>query len=240
MLTLSIDIGNTRIKTGVFRNNDLISKGAYIDMPEKGLKDLFLVYPDIKRTIISSVAGEHPEIKKIASEFSQVTILSPSLKLPVTIRYEGTPGNDRIAVASAVSHINENGTSLVVDCGTCITYSLVITGNLFAGGAISPGLELRYKALNAFTANLPLLKFDNEFHHITGSSTSGSIQSGVLNGAVAEVSGMIEKYRHEYPELKVYITGGFSSFFEKALKNGIFADPDLVLKGLNYILQLNA
>lgn len=240
MLTLAIDIGNSRVKSGVFHNNKLISKGAYVNLPEQALTEIYHTYPEISHTIISSVAGDYQNIRSVAKNNSIVVDLTPELKLPVSINYNGTAGYDRIAVSAAVSVLNPGGNSLVVDCGTCFTYSIVLTGNLFIGGAITPGLDLRFKALNEYTANLPLLKYDNDFHHVTGTSTNESILSGVLNGSAAELSGMIDHYKKEYPELNVYLTGGFSSHFEKALKNGIFADPDLVLKGLNHILLLNA
>lgn len=239
MLSLAVDIGNSRIKTGVFRNKELVSAAAYSSLLPQTLEDIYKSFEGITHTMISSVAGDFTDLVTAASAHSIVLKLSDKLTLPVNIRYDGTPGNDRVAAASAVSFINPQGNSLVIDCGTCITYTLVLTGNLFTGGAISPGIETRYKSLHTFTANLPLLKFDNDFHHITGSSTTGSIHSGVLNGALSEVKGMIQMYEKEYPGLKVYLTGGFSGFFEKGIKNGIFADPHLVLKGLNNILHLN-
>jgi type III pantothenate kinase len=220
-------------------NDKLMSKGAYPDLTDHQIKDIIDTFPDIKHVMISSVAGDRQDIIEQLKCECKVHVLDGQTKLPIKLNYSGRPGNDRIASSSAAVLLNPDGPSLIVDCGTCITYSLVLE-NSFAGGAISPGLQLRFKALNDYTANLPLLNYDNEDHPLLGTSTSGSIYSGVLNAATYEVDGMITAFRKDHPDLKVFLTGGMAPFFENGLKNGIFADADLVLKGLHYILRLNA
>lgn len=239
MLALAIDIGNSRVKTGIFKDGSLLSKSSSFANSVSEIQDILSRFPDIKAAVISSVAGEYKELSETVTAHCPLIHVSKDILLPVRIEYTGTAGHDRLAASSYVAVKNPDGISLVIDAGTCITYSLV-DKNVFKGGAISPGIDLRYRALNEYTASLPFLKYVNDPVLICGSSTDESIQSGVLNGAVSEVSGMISKYRSEYPQVQVFLTGGYSSFFEKALKNGIFADPDLVLKGLYHILEFNA
>ena len=131
---------------------------------------------------------------------------------------------------------NEN--VLVIDAGTCITYDLVNTNNQYLGGAISPGIEMRFNALNKYTGKLPLIQMRN-YDGITGKTTEESILSGVLNGSINEIKETIRLYEEQYPDIKIVITGGDAKFFAKALKSSIFADPFLVLKGLNEIVDHN-
>jgi type III pantothenate kinase len=239
VLSLCIDIGNSRIKTGIFLNDKLVFKAAYPDLNSKQIADLFSTYPDLKKGILSSVAGDRPDMISEVKQHCDLHVLDKSSLIPITIDYDGYPGNDRICSAVAAFTMVQDNAALIVDCGTCITYSIIV-GRSFKGGAISPGIQLRFRSLNDYTANLPLLNYDNADHPLTGNSTHGSIYSGVLNAALLEVDAMITKYKDQYPDLTVFLTGGMSGFFENGLKNGIFADADLVLKGLYHILQLNA
>jgi type III pantothenate kinase len=127
----------------------------------------------------------------------------------------------------------------VIDAGTCIKYNFVNSNNEYIGGAIATGLEMRLKALHTFTSRLPLLKVDEDYNTLVGTNSIESILSGAQGGAVAEMEGCIALYRQQYPDIKVVITGGDVNFFEKRLKNSIFADEYLILKGLNIILEYN-
>ncbi|MBL0328277.1 MAG: type III pantothenate kinase [Bacteroidetes bacterium] len=127
----------------------------------------------------------------------------------------------------------------MVDCGTCIKYNFVTQKNEYIGGGIAPGLQMRFKAVHTFTSRLPLLDVDDTFNTLIGTNSNDSIISGVQMGVIAEVDGIITQYKQQYPDIKVLLTGGDVNFFAKRLKNSIFADQNLILKGLNEILDYN-
>lgn len=187
--------------------------------------------------IVSSVKQDSADWNDFAFK---TLALDSSVSLPFKNLYQTphTLGKDRIAaVAGAMQRFGSNNT-LIIDAGTCIKYDYINSKNEYSGGAISPGINMRFKALNAFTDQLPLIEAKETFT-LVGKSTEGSILSGVLNGVLAEAEGIILKYETLYSDLKVILTGGDMLFFEKGLKNTIFADPFLTLKGLNFILKHN-
>jgi type III pantothenate kinase len=125
----------------------------------------------------------------------------------------------------------------VVDTGTCIKYNFINNKNEYIGGAISPGLQMRFKSLNSFTSRLPLLDVEENFNTLIGTNSKDNILSGVELGAVAEINSFIDQYKQLYPDINVVLSGGDVNFFEKRLKKPIFAEPYLILKGLNNILN---
>jgi type III pantothenate kinase len=168
-------------------------------------------------------------------------ILGPSLPMPIQIRY-ATPetlGVDRIAAACGAIALFPGKNCLAIDAGTCITYDFIDHAGNYWGGGISPGIEMRLKAMHTFTTRLPLVKV-NQQASLIGNSTESCLQSGALFGVLGEIEGIIQKYDQNYQELKVIICGGDISLFENQLKPTIFAAPDLVLMGLNRILLQNA
>ena len=170
----------------------------------------------------------------------EVIHLSHKTSLPINLNYKTpeTLGKDRIANIVAVSEEYPNKNAVVIDAGTCITYDFINKNKEYLGGRISPGLEMRYKSLNEFTELLPKLSFSGESKFI-GDDTDSSILSGVEQGVLSEVDSLISVFRKENEDLIVVVTGGDTFFFENALKNSIFADQNLVLKGLNIILKYN-
>ena len=144
----------------------------------------------------------------------------------------------RLALATAANYYYPNKNVLVIDAGTCITYDLVNASNQYLGGGISPGIEMRYKSLNYFTSKLPLLNSKRE-SELIGTDTNRSIQSGVINGVISEIDGVISQYIHEFDDLTVVLTGGDSEFLSKRLKNSIFANSNFLLDGLNHLIQFN-
>ena len=126
-----------------------------------------------------------------------------------------------------------------MDAGTCITYDFVNSKNNYLGGAIAPGIDMRYKSLHTFTANLPLLK-KKEVEKIIGNTSKKAIHSGVIKGTLFEIEGVINQYQEKYEDLTVILTGGDAKFLSKNLKSTIFANSNFLLDGLNYILQLNS
>ncbi len=240
-MNLVIDIGNTLIKYAVFENGRLI----YDQSSESGLflskvKELFERYPKINHALISSVGKLDRKERDIVALFCRVHVLSHDSKVPFKNSY-ATPqtlGMDRVALATAAFYHHPRGNTLVIDAGTCITYDMVNNFGEYVGGAISPGIRMRYKAMHDQTAGLPLLEPEDIFDFI-GNSTAASMHSGVINGVAQEVDGVIDQYRNRFQHLTVILTGGDAQFFAKRLKNTIFANSKFLLEGLNYLLEYN-
>jgi type III pantothenate kinase len=238
MKTLVIDWGNTRIKAAIFVEQKLEEKFLFNEPSELYA---FLSEHHFAHTLISSVNKPAQEVLKKINATGKKLSLSIDLPLPIKIEY-ATPhtlGVDRIAAACGAIELFPLHNTLVIDAGTCVNYEFVDSNSRYWGGAISPGIEMRFKAMNTFTARLPLVSLNKEVDLI-GNSTESCMQSGVMNGIVGEVEGMIDRYKEKYPELKVVLCGGDAPLFENRLKPTIFAAPDLVLMGLNRILRYNA
>ena len=240
-MNLVVDIGNTRIKYAVFSKRELLEQHIAKNTKTFDLSS-FVKEKGIHRSIVSSVITSLPGFVNALREQTDLIEFSSETKIPVKNLYQtaNTLGNDRIpsVLAARAKHPNKN--ILVIDAGTCIKYNFITAAGEYLGGGISPGIEMRLKALNAFTDRLPLVSPDFEFKKLVGNSTNESILSGVMTGTLAEVEGILNRYKQQYPSLVTVVTGGNSGFFEKAFKNSIFAEPDLVLKGLNIILEYNA
>ncbi|WP_411766531.1 type III pantothenate kinase [Winogradskyella sp. A3E31] len=241
-MNLIIDVGNSYIKLSVFKDNTLIYKSSdkhsrFISSFKKVIK----TYPKIDRAIISSVGRlNKTQINRI-KEVDNVLELNANTKVPFNNNY-GTPktlGVDRIALVSSAAVQYPNKNVLIIDAGSCITYDFLDDKNQYLGGAISPGIRMRYRSLNTFTANLPLL--DTKLpENIIGDSTKASIHSGVLYGINKEIDGVIDEYRQKYPDLTVILTGGDAKLLSNKLKNSIFANSNFLLEGLNFILDYNS
>jgi len=147
-------------------------------------------------------------------------------------------GKDRVAAAAAATTIFPGENVLVIDAGTSITYDLITKNGTYLGGGISPGIMMRFKALNTFTGKLPLIT-EIDDAPLIGNDTPSSIKSGVLNGVLAEVNGIIDSYSNRFDTLKIIISGGDYKYFDKKLKNSIFATPNIVMQGLLEILKIN-
>ncbi|MCF4100850.1 type III pantothenate kinase [Gillisia sp. M10.2A] len=240
-MNLVIDIGNTLVKMAVFQDATLIKKKISLRQDFlKNLEEFDKIYSKIEDVMLSSV-GKLPEkwVKKLKEDYNLLT-LSQDLPQVFNNKYSTpkTLGNDRVALVSAASkyHFKEN--VLVIDAGTCVTYDLKTADNEYVGGAISPGLQMRYKAMHTFTENLPLLEPEAEVNLI-GNTTKSSMHSGVIFGLVAELDGVIDAYRAQYKDLTIILTGGDAQFLCKRLKNSIFANSNFLLEGLNHILEFN-
>ncbi|WP_127138212.1 type III pantothenate kinase [Flagellimonas oceanensis] len=240
-MNLVIDIGNTRIKYAVFQNRRLIYDHSF----ESGLflskiKELFEQFPRINNAIISSVGKLDRKERDVVALFCKVHVLSSASKVPFKNSYAtpSTLGVDRLALAAAAYYQNPRGNTLVIDAGTCITYEMVNNAGEYVGGAISPGIQMRYNAMHNQTAGLPQLAPD-ELLDFIGNSTESCMHSGVINGVAQEVDGVINQYRSRFQHLTVILTGGDSHFFAKRLKNTIFANSKFLLEGLNCLLEYN-
>lgn len=241
-MNLIIDVGNTFIKFAVFQRNKLVAKKSFeskhfIKEFKKYVKD----YKNFKQAIISSVGKLDSSYLDLVKVNTKTIILDYNTTLPFKNLYETpkTLGVDRIALVSASVEQFPDKNVLIIDAGTCITYDFITSKNEYLGGAISPGIRLRYKALHNLTANLPLL--DTEIpKNLIGNSTDRAIHSGVVNGVLVEIDGVINKYEEKYSDLTVILTGGDADFLSKQLKNSIFANSNFLLEGLNFILEFNS
>ena len=240
-MNLIIDAGNTTIKLAVFKEGTLleVSKVAMKNVVEE-IRKLVKTYPEINKVISSSVSHLSEHILKSALGIIPTIYLNYKTAIPFTNLYKTpkTLGVDRVAlIAASVTQFSKQNV-LVIDAGTCITYDFVNSDAEYFGGSIAPGLHLRYKSLNDYTANLPLLspKYSEK---MIGNSTENAIHAGVSNGVIAEINGVIEQFSNKYASLVVILTGGDAKFLSKRLKSGIFVDPNFLLHGLNYILEYN-
>ncbi len=241
-MNLIIDVGNTFIKIAVFQNDVLVFKTSFQNSQfTKAYLNIVYKCPMIDKAIVSSVGHLPPSYLKQIKNQLQTTVLTSETKLPFANNYKTpkTLGVDRIALVSASVKQYPNENVLIIDAGTCITYDFITSQNHYLGGAISPGIRLRYNTLHNLTANLPLLETSLPTS-ITGNSTDTSIHSGVVNGIIYEIDGVIDKYQELYPDLTVILTGGDAKFLSNQLKNSIFANSDFLLEGLNYILEFNS
>jgi type III pantothenate kinase len=242
MIALVLDIGNTALKAGCFDGKRLLRAGRAPSNDPSAVEDLLLKLLALapERYFMSQVSQVPVALEKflIRAKLPGAS-LNSSMQSGLRNRYltPETLGSDRLANAAAAHSVSSSNPCLVIDAGTCIKFDFVNAEGEYVGGSISPGLEMRFKALNAFTSRLPLFQ-KTEHAFLVGRNTEESIQSGVINGAVAEVKGMLEQYQMAHKDLQVFLTGGDSPLFERNLKSTIFADAWLTLKGLNEIRLL--
>jgi type III pantothenate kinase len=236
-MNLVVDYGNSLAKVGIFKHFDLIQQHTFSDTVE--LKS-FLQNFSAENFILSSVAHESAEVLDWMNHAKRKLVLTSALPLPIRNLY-ATPktlGVDRIAGVCGAHQRFPGANALVIDAGTCIKYDFLDKKGNYHGGAISPGLKMRFQAMNAFTAKLPLVDVV-ENPALIGNTTERSLQSGAINGMIEEINGMITRYKQEFDGLQVILCGGDGRFFENKLKEPIFAVPELVLSGLNSILIYN-
>jgi type III pantothenate kinase len=237
IMNLIIDYGNSSAKVGIFQHQALVSRMVFSAHEE--LRHFVQNFSG-QGIIISSVSRDAAEIAGWATHFKSVVILDQHLPLPIRNNYSTphTLGVDRIAAVCGAKALFPDQNCLVIDSGTCVTYEFVDASGVYHGGAISPGLKMRFSALNQLTARLPLVE-PVESPELIGVSTTGCIQSGVVIGLIEEMNGVIRRYEEKFEKLQVILCGGDTPFFENQLKASIFASPELVLSGLNSILIYN-
>lgn len=246
-MNLCLDIGNTRTKAAIFTpSGKLKHLLTYEGLPNvTQMKEVIAKY-DITHAILSSVAADNTSLHEVLQNNTQQFIhFSHQTPLPVTNAYQTqqTLGNDRLAAVIGAYSKYPQHSLLVIDAGTCITYDFLDTSGTYCGGGISPGIRIKCKALHTFTGRLPLIDVtpqEIEAVELVGSNTRNSILSGVILGTIAEIDGIIDRYKQKYEPLLVLLTGGDAIFFENRLKSKIFACPNLVPEGLNKILLYNA
>lgn len=241
MMRLVIDIGNTNIKLAVFNFDKIVNLfvTSKIDF-EKITKQILKNNYKISKIIISSVSDFNSNFFDEFKNQIKILFLDYNFKFPFKNIYETpkTVGLDRLALASAAFNKFPKKNVLVIDVGTCITYDFIDSNKFYHGGAISPGLKMRYTSLNQHTKKLPLLvpKSPDNF---LGRSTKESIHSGIVFGIINEIEGMVNLYNYKYNDLVVILTGGDANFLRKQLKISIFVFSNFLLEGLNFLLETN-
>jgi type III pantothenate kinase len=238
-MNLVVDFGNTRIKTARFNGPELIVNKTFGTI-EALLNDT-AIYQNAQNIIVASVTDKHPLFIRSLNKNQNCLLFEANTPIPIKNTYKSaaTLGSDRIAASIGAFSLYPNQNVLTVDAGTCIKYNFVNANNEFVGGAISPGIDMRLKAMSHFTSRLPLINADFNYEKLTGTNTQESLLSGALIGAALEVESMIERYLNTYKNLQIVITGGNAEYLCKQLKNRFFAQPNLVLYGLNTILNYN-
>jgi type III pantothenate kinase len=205
---------------------------------KKKIKNILENYPEVTYLVVASVGNLEKTDFLNLDDRLKVDFISHENQFPFENFY-ATPktlGIDRMVLASGAVLQFQNQNRLVIDAGTCITYDFINENDEYLGGAISPGLRLRYEALHNFTAKLPLLTLENPENFI-GNSTTQSIHSGVVNGVINEIDGFINDYKQIYPKFTIILTGGDADFLAKRLKNTIFANSNFLLESLNHLFQ---
>lgn len=238
-MLLAIDVGNTRIKYAVFKEDTLLElRISEQNLSRKDVEKILSDYPKILDFMVSSVGKLSEKDFSWVKKSIRIHFVTHNSKFPFTNQYKTpqTLGIDRMILASGASLKYPNQNRLVIDAGTAITYDFVDKNNNYMGGAISAGINLRYKALHNYTAKLPLLEKSEEDFFI-GQTTSESIHSGVVNGVLFEIEGFISELRNKYDNFIIILTGGDTDFLAKRLKSTIFANRNFLLESLNDLYQ---
>ncbi|MEQ1796501.1 MAG: type III pantothenate kinase [Lacibacter sp.] len=238
-ITICFDFGNTRLKAAVFEQDQLKEIIILKDDSRESVEEIIDQFKP-SFSILSSVINHQPVVEEVLAKHTNFHKLSHQTKLPFTtpVGKPETIGADRLALCAASVHLFPAKNNLAIGIGTCITYNFINNQNQFLGGSISPGLEMRFKSMNQLTALLPLVKMEWNFPLI-GYDTKTNLLSGVAWGMAKEIDGIIDAYAEKYGNFNVLLTGGDTVHFAPLLKNMIFADPQLIFKGLYAISEFN-
>jgi type III pantothenate kinase len=238
-VTLCLDFGNTRLKSAIVSEGK-VSEEILIDNDVESAIQTIIQEYEPQNSILSSVIDHNPAVETLLERKTRFHKLNHLSKIPVTtpVGKPETIGADRLALAAAAATIFPKLNNLVIGLGSAITYNFINKNNEFLGGGISPGMEMRFKSLNAFTAKLPLIKAEWNFP-LVGYDTKTNILSGVIFGMAKEIDGTIDAYAEKYDNFNVLLSGGDIHHFADRLKNKIFADPYLIYKGLYAISEYN-
>jgi type III pantothenate kinase len=240
-MNLIVEQGNTTTKVAIYDNKGCMEAlQVHKNLKSCTIKSFSRKY-DLRQGIMSTVVEPDVELLSFLNNIlPHFIFFDEKTPVPINIQYQ-TPqllGKDRLAAVVGANYLEPGKNILVIDAGTAITYELIEASGSYIGGNISPGMTTRFKALNHYTSKLPLIHEEEEITQI-GYNTKTAIQAGVVNGIIYEMDGFIEDLRRKYPDLLVFLTGGHSFYFERRLKNTTFANINLVLTGLNRILEYN-
>jgi type III pantothenate kinase len=238
-MILAVDVGNTRIKAAVFEGDIRVDDFVFFKNElQKNIQNILKKYERVADLVVSSVGDVEKQAFLQFENDLKVHFISHKDPFPFVNCY-ATPktlGIDRMVLAAGATLQFPNQNRLVIDAGTCVTFDFIDENNNYLGGAIAPGLRLRYESLHNYTAKLPLLTLENP-KDLIGKSTSESIHSGVANGLVYEIDGFIDEYSARYSNFIIILTGGDTDFLAKRLKNTIFANSNFLLESLSQTFQ---
>lgn len=238
-MILTVDVGNTRIKAAVFEQSTSLASFVFDKVAlAENIKKILEDFPLLDVLVVSSVGEIDKKSFLVFESKLQIHFVSNQDVFPFSNNYDTpkTLGIDRMVLAAGATLLYPNQNRLIIDAGTCVTYDFVDENNVYQGGAISPGLLLRYKSMHHFTAKLPLLALESPKSYV-GKSTSESMHSGVVNGLVYEIDGFIDEYKAACTKIIIILTGGDADFLAKRLKNTIFANSNFLLESLNQTFQ---
>jgi type III pantothenate kinase len=239
-MNLCIDQGNTQTKVAIFDDYQLIEK-FFFDTSEPSEIEEIIVKFNPSHCILSTVRENHHDLSELLKKrVSSFIMLTEKTRIPISSNYTSptTLGKDRLAAVIGASYLQPYHDLLVIDAGTAITYDFINSKNIFIGGNIAPGINMRLRALHEFTSKLPLIEAKAE-SQLLGVNTEMALNSGAIYGIQFEIDGYIDALKIKYPKLSTFLTGGSAFYFHTNLKNAIFVEPNLVLIGLNRILQYN-
>lgn len=240
-MNLSIDIGNTFFKAGIFSDSELVSRYSS-DNFEELWKSLLAEYIPSK-CIVSTTRKDIQDVVQRLEETCKTLVLNHETPVPISMDYQTpeTLGLDRLAAMVYAYNNSRDQHAIVIDAGTCITFDWLDNKGVYRGGNISPGIQMRLRAMHDYTAALPLLDIENHANAI-GWTTSSAMQNGAVKGTIWEVDSFIAHVKAESmaSTINVFFTGGNGDFLGKYVKSQIFVDENLVLYGLNQILRYNA
>jgi type III pantothenate kinase len=238
-MNLILDFGNTYKKIAVVSQREIVYLTAQKHIEVKDIVEIGTKY-DIRNAILSSVVNDTEEIEHYLEERYTFIKLSQETRLPIKNAYEtkNTLGSDRLACAVAAYEYFPNENVLVLQLGTCITSDFITKEGVYLGGSISPGMNMRFKALHYFSAKLPLMMY-RRHHPVLGKSTQESIWSGVIHGIIAECNYLIDYYKSNYDSVKIILTGGNRRILKNTINNDVLSLKDFVIFGLNAILNYN-
>jgi len=238
-MVLTVDVGNTRIKAAVFEGSTALGNFVFEkEELEKEIEKILKKFQNCSHLVVASVGNIEKQSFLAFEKQLAIHFLTHEDPFPFINKY-ATPktlGIDRMVLAAGATLQFPKQNRLVIDAGTCITYDFIDESDHYWGGAISPGLRLRYEALHNYTARLPLLSLETPESYI-GNTTAQAIHSGVVNGFVYEIDGFIDEYRTNFPNFIIILTGGDTDFLAKRLKNTIFANSNFLLESLNQTFQ---
>jgi type III pantothenate kinase len=240
-MNLVVDAGNTRLKLSVFENDqELLHQALTYNEAQQHLNIILNRHP-VQKSIIASTKHCPTEVLNVLKAKTQLLEFTHKSSLPFNISYKtpNTLGLDRIALAAAAAKEFPQKDCLIIDAGTCVTYDFIDHHQMYHGGAISPGLQMRFKAMHTFTDKLPLIQVNAQELPLIGDSTDMALKIGGFTGLVKEIDGFIDDYLADNEDLTVILTGGDHLFLSTRLKNSIFATSNFLPKGLNYILEYN-
>jgi type III pantothenate kinase len=240
-MNLCIDQGNSSTKIGIFKDDALVDTRFYTEFNEEDLNYLKQEF-EVRNLIISSVTNEDFQSWSSVKSFNEFIFLTHQTLIPIQNKYKSPEllGKDRLAAVIGAAFLRPNDNSLVIDAGTAITYDFIDSSGVYHGGNIAPGISLRFKSLHEHTKKLPLINpSPSSSLPFMGNDTLSAIECGVINGLCFEIDGYIDHLKLKYSQLSTFLTGGSTFYFDTKLKNAIFAESNLVLIGLNRILEYN-